>query len=718
MGIAKPSVALTGFSGLDNPEPGKPVARAIRLGWPGPLSIHALNYEAWSTGAWGEGTVDAAHLIPPLLAGDEVAFARIMEIHRDQPLAALIPCLDLEVPVFSRLAPRLRDAGIKTLLAGSEQIQSIRKTALPQLCYRHGIAAPRTVHVEDLGDVAYQADQLGYPLIVKGTVAGARKVENAEQAVIEATRLHLRWGGGVLLQQPVAGDEYVVAMVARGDGSCLGRVAVRKLGVNHRGKGVIGAVVCDPDLDREAERILAHLNWRGPLELEFIRAHGTGRLNLIEVNCRFPSWILLSHWARCNLPVALLQEILKPGRRRMRKPRAGAAFVRDIYETAVPVTKLTQLERLKQVRPAGSRQRSPTSAKRSGRGVKVAITGISAFDVVMPGLGVARALRGAAAIGKVIGLGYGPFDTGIHRRDLFDHVFQIGDPADHDRLVTTLLEAKAAAGLDVVVPCLDLEIEHFVAVAPRLAARGIRTLLPSREALRVTRKTHLFNGAMTRKDWGAFEIPPTVKVWTLQGVDRSARSLGFPLVIKGPVSGAVAANSLQDARTVWLSLKEQGCSEGLAQSFVRGDEFAVAAVCDRQHRLTGAVAIKKLVRCERGNTWGAVRVDEQDLVESLATFLKAIRWTGPMEAEFIRDSVTEKFVLLEINGRFPAWISYCADIGANLPLHAVLTALGRPVPSETTARGLMFMRSCEELPVEASAFATFATKGGLAHGRQ
>ena len=43
-------VAITGFGGLDNSEPGTAVARALKLGWEGNISIDALGYDAWMTG--------------------------------------------------------------------------------------------------------------------------------------------------------------------------------------------------------------------------------------------------------------------------------------------------------------------------------------------------------------------------------------------------------------------------------------------------------------------------------------------------------------------------------------------------------------------------------------------------------------------------------------------------------------------------------------------
>ena len=43
----------------------------------------------------------------------------------------------------------------------------------------------------------------------------------------------------------------------------------------------------------------------------------------------------------------------------------------------------------------------------------IAITGISSFDVVMPGLGVANSLQNQPQIEKLYGLGYGPYDSGV-----------------------------------------------------------------------------------------------------------------------------------------------------------------------------------------------------------------------------------------------------------------------------------------------------------------
>jgi hypothetical protein len=86
-----------------------------------------------------------------------------------------------------------------------------------------------------------------------------------------------------------------------------------------------------------------------------------------------------------------------------------------------------------------------------------------------------------------------------------------------------------------------------------------------------------------------------------------------------------------------------------------------------------------------------------------------------VEGEFIRDELTERFHLIEINPRFTAWIAFSAHLGLNHPYAAVRAARGLPVVAGTAAADLVFMRSCEDAPITNSAFAAIATKGALKH---
>jgi len=285
----------------------------------------------------------------------------------------------------NRSADRLAAVGLRTLMPNPDAIYATSKLRLPKFCHDNGIPAPRTIHVLDQGDLPLHADQFGYPMFIKGTVAGAKRAANVAQATAAARGLNRTWGGGVLLQEVIEGEEYNVAAVLARDHSISAMVSIKKVGVNEKGKGVMCTVVDDPAIERHAVSVLEALDWCGPVELEFVLPKGAKAPSLIEVNCRFPSWILLSHWADCSLPAVLLEEILgqRPGTRV--KARPGTSFVRDIAETAVP---LAQLDRLARFGSVAGQAPAPTANRRADPdGLAVAVTGISTLDVVNAGSG-------------------------------------------------------------------------------------------------------------------------------------------------------------------------------------------------------------------------------------------------------------------------------------------------------------------------------------------
>lgn len=717
------AVALTGLAGLDNPEPGLGVARALRNRWGSALALDGLVYDPWSTGGWTPGIVDRLHLIPPVANGDEAVLRRMLEVHKANPVDVLIPCLDLEVPVYSRLAGRLGREGIRTLLPAPEDIAAVTKVNLHAFCYARDILTPHTIYVRDVSAVALHADHFGYPLWVKGTVAGAKKVFTRAQAMYEAEILAAKWGGGVLLQESIEGNEHIVAMVARSDGSCLALAAARKLARNERGKSAIGAIIDDPALRRLALDVLAKLHWRGPLELEFVRSAVNGRYYLLEINCRFPSWILLTDFAGGNLPVALVQEILKPGGRAPRSSAVGSMYVRDVQEYVVPLDSVMQLKRI-------ATASVPAPAIRASRrgDVAVAVTGISAVELTQPGLGVARCLRSAPEVGRLIGLAYTPNDTGIFRTGLFDVCCRIpfGPDADKDidvdgdaELFDCLRAIRRKHGLDVVIPNLDIEIPRFRRLASELERVGIHAVLPTKSAIRKLSKMGLADLSVHHGLEG-LEFPPTMLLRSQRDLDAAWKRFGMPLVLKGMKARALRTYSQEQARLGWLRFRQEGDATVMAQPAILGEEYGIGVVCGRDSRLIDALPLKKLVMCERGKTWAAIPSPLPHLITQLAELLSRVGWVGPADVEFIRDSVSDRMVLIEINPRFPAWIGFSNMVDINLPRQLVLAAIGRePVPgiAERSRRPhTVFMRTTEEIKATATAMAAFVNRGEVRHG--
>jgi carbamoyl-phosphate synthase large subunit len=707
-------VAVSGFDGLDNPHPGWPVAGAIRAAKGERVAIAALGYGPYMTAAWQPGAAESLHVMPPIGAGDAAWRDCLVDIHRVRRLDALIPCLDLEVPVVARLSEALAREGIRTLVPRVESVLATSKLALPRLCHAHGFPTPRTIHVGALSDLPLHADQFGYPLMVKGTVAGAKRATNRDEALLEAKKLNAEWGGGVILQEPIHGEEFVVAMVAGRDGACRGAVAMRKIGVNSMGKGVVGAVVDDPDLMAHARAILAAIDWRGPLELEFVRVPKTKRYYLIEVNCRFPSWIGLSAWGGLNLPALLLDEIMgTPAGTAPARAQPGATFVRDVSETAIAAPAVLGLGRHGYAAPNGCATKR--ERRRDAAGLRVAVSGISTFDVINSGLGVARALNHADGIAGVVGLGYGAYDSGMYRGTLFDDTYRLPPIGDAEALFRRLDEIRRRAPIDVVVPCLDGEIPSYVSIRERLAGIGIRTLLPSLEAFNAREKPSLFT-RINRRDWGGFAIPDTRRVEDEAGLDAAIGELGLPVVLKGHISLALRADTPEEARAAFHQLRAKGEAAALVQPFVFGQRYAVAVVSDAAKRIHAPFSIKKLRICGRGSTWSAVRVSQPALEAAFAEFLGSIGWVGPADGEFIREDETDRFHLIEVNPRSTGWIAFTAYCGVNHPKLVVDLAAGRAPETGAGRADLVFMRACEDVPVSPTAFAAISVKGQLRHG--
>ena len=188
-------------------------------------------------------------------------------------------------------------------------------------------------------------------------------------------------------------------------------------------------------------------------------------------------------------------------------------------------------------------------------------------------------------------------------------------------------------------------------------------------------------------------------------------------MLKGPLARCIPARSLDQVRSAWSQLRSEGAERAIVQQLVEGEIFATAAVCDRQQRIIARTTIKKLATCRRGSTWSAIHVPHPALEESFGSFLQHIGWVGPVEGEFIRDRITDRFYLFEVNPRFTAWIGFTAALGSNHPLLTVLAALDREIPRALDSRSAVFMRSSVEVLVAPAGLAAFSTRGLLIHAR-
>jgi carbamoyl-phosphate synthase large subunit len=86
--------------------------------------------------------------------------------------------------------------------------------------------------------------------------------------------------------------------------------------------------VGDEELLATSAQVVETLDWRGGLEVEFIKESESGRIYVAEINPRFPAWIYLATGAGQNLPWAYVRLALGHEVEPLPPYRVGTQFVR------------------------------------------------------------------------------------------------------------------------------------------------------------------------------------------------------------------------------------------------------------------------------------------------------------------------------------------------------------------------------------------------------
>jgi len=338
------TVAITGMNArADNPGPGLAVARCLHEDDRFQGRIIGLSYDALDPGLYLTDICDESFLLPYPSAGEAALLQRIQEIHAITPFDVLIPCLDAELLSMVHLKETFAKMGIKMLLPDSDQLEYRNKDRLPQLGQDIDIKIPEMKNITHAG-FFYQCTNEGwhYPLVVKGIFYDAAVVHNADDAVAAFHNIAASWGLPVLVQRFVEGEEVNLSTVGDGKGNMIAPVTMRKRALTDKNKAWAGMTVDDPKMVQAAEKIIRHINWPGPLEVEMMIGHD-GNYYLIEINPRFPAWIYLSKAVNNNLPYILLELIEGKEPEEVEPPKAGSMFIRYAKEVVISLDDFAQM---------------------------------------------------------------------------------------------------------------------------------------------------------------------------------------------------------------------------------------------------------------------------------------------------------------------------------------------------------------------------------------
>ncbi|MEI6972680.1 MAG: ATP-grasp domain-containing protein [bacterium] len=332
-----PFIGVSGINDVDNPGPGVGVARSLKEDAELRPRIVGLAYDAMEPGIYMDWVVDKSFILP-YPSGDGNAYVeRLLYIKKTHGLDAVIPNLDTELPIFIKHAATLADHGIRTFLPGMEQFRLRGKDRLSEIAGRIGMALPRTCVVNNLDRLLQAVNEIGLPVMVKGSFYKAYRCHTIQDAVAHYHDLVAEWGYPVIVQQVVAGDEMNVIGLGDGEGRSLGMVGIKKISITALGKIWTGVTVKNESTLASTERFIREFGWRGPFELECIVSGDT--VYLIEVNPRFPAWSYFATGVGINLASRLVRSCLGLPVPAVPDYEAGKLFIRYTYELVTDMTK-------------------------------------------------------------------------------------------------------------------------------------------------------------------------------------------------------------------------------------------------------------------------------------------------------------------------------------------------------------------------------------------
>lgn len=343
--------------------------------------------------------------------------------------------------------------------------------------------------------------------------------------------------------------------------------------------------------------------------------------------------------------------------------------------------------------------------------ITIAITGMNAKpENPGPGLAVARSIREAYGDqARIVGLGYDVLDPGLYLSEYCDAGYLLPYPsAGEQQLLERLQYIQSLEHIDVLIPCLDAELMSFTRLQSELSTVGIRMLLPDREQLLARNKDRLDTLA---QDAGV-SYPETTNI-TNSNFFYGCHEQGwhYPMVVKGVFYDAVVVANADEGAAAFRRIAAEWGLPVLVQRYAKGHEVNLVAVGDGTGEMLGAVMMRKQAVTDKGKAWSGITIKDAQLEEVAQKLIQALKWPGPLEVEIMKEAQTGRYLLIEINPRFPAWVYLATASGVNLPAALVALIQGETSSLAAPDVGKMMIRYALETVIDIETFEAMAIAG-------
>jgi D-aspartate ligase len=206
---------------------------------------------------------------------------------------------------------------------------------------------------------------------------------------------------------------------------------------------------------------------------------------------------------------------------------------------------------------------------------------------------------------------------------------------------------------------------------------------------------------------------PTPRTWDAGFEDIDSSDIDYPVIVKPAVKSSVNALTVAKAwradepeslaRLLERASALMPASELLVQELIPSDgrnQFSFAALALEGRPITTLVARRTRqypMDFGRASTF-VETVEDATVADSASRILKAMKYTGLAELEFMRDPRTETLKLLDINARVWGWHSVGRRVGMDFSLLLWRLVRGDAPAPRTAPAGVRWMWPAADVP--------------------
>ena len=268
--------------------------------------------------------------------------ARLEYIQEKENMDLIIPNFDAELFNFIKLREKLLEAGIHTFLPELGQFEARDKIKLYEFGKKHGLNIPKDRIIYQIKELSDAAEQIGFPLVVKGKFYDAIIANTLEHAQKAFYKIQAKWGLPIIIQEFINGTEINIAALGDGEGNTISVIPMRKLYITDKGKAWAGITLDDSSFIELARKFVSITKWRGGCELEVMQSP-EGVSYIMEVNPRFPAWIYLTAAAGQNQPAAMVKMALGEKVEPFTDYEVGKIFIRYAWDLITDIREFQKI---------------------------------------------------------------------------------------------------------------------------------------------------------------------------------------------------------------------------------------------------------------------------------------------------------------------------------------------------------------------------------------